>query len=295
MNNFKFSGHDTFNCRQQWLLKGVKLIGNEGYNILNKPDVAISKLGVGKNMVQSIQHWLKAFDLINDNHELMNFTKKMFLGKTPFDPYLEDEATLWLLQYRICKTQYASIFYLIFSEYFNDKISLEFSESQIIQFIEKKLRDNNEREVSKNTLACDFKSFVKSYASPVKTLKTIEDDFNSPLLELNLITQLSSKNSFGETVFKINKENKKNIPVEVFAYCLLDYLAERKDISFDDIRKSLGSYFCLSNDGLDSVIELLCATFPEFVYKNDAGIRQIQIKGITENFHFNLLTTYYGL
>jgi hypothetical protein len=257
--------------------------------------LAISKLGVGKNMVQSIQHWLKAFNLINENHELTDFTKNMFLDETPFDPYLEDEATLWLLQYKICKARYASIFYLVFSEYFIDKISLEFSESQIIQFIEKKLRDKNEREVSRNTLASDFKSFVKSYASPIKSLKTIEDDFNSPLLELNLITQLSIKNNLGETIYKINNESKKNIPIEVFAYCLLDYLAERKDISYDDIRKSLGSYFCLSNDSLDNLIELLCATFPEFVYKSDAGIRQIQIKGIAENFQSNLLTTYYEL
>ncbi|ELI6456076.1 DUF4007 family protein [Flavobacterium psychrophilum] len=29
MNDFKFSGHDTFHCRQQWLSKGIKLIDNE--------------------------------------------------------------------------------------------------------------------------------------------------------------------------------------------------------------------------------------------------------------------------
>lgn len=295
MNNFKFSGHDTFHCRQQWLLKGVKLIDNEGYAVLNRPEIAISKLGVGKNMVQSIQHWLKAFDLVNENHELLDFTKELFLGENAFDSYLEDEATLWLLQYRICKTQYASIFYLVFSEYFNDKISLEFSESQIIQFIENKLRNNNEREVSRNTLASDFKSFVKSYAAPVKTLKTIEDDFNAPLLELNLISQLSAKNSFGETVYRLNRDTRNNVPIEIFAYCLLDLLEESKDISYDGIRKTLGSYFCLSNDGLDNIIEQMCETFPEFVYKSDAGIRQIQIKGITENFQANLLRNYYEL
>jgi len=295
MSALKFSGHDTFHCRQQWLLKGIKLIDNEGYTVFNKPDVAISKLGVGKNMVQSIQHWLKAFGLLNDNHEVLDFTKKMFLDQIPFDPYLEDEGTLWLLQYKICKTQFASIFYLIFSEYFNDKVSLEFSETQIIQFIEKKLRNSNEREVSKNTLSSDFKAFVKSYATPTKSLKTIEDDFNSPLLELNLISQLSSKNNNGDTVYRINKEHRNNIPVEVFAYCLLDYLVGRNEISYDEIRNTLGSYFCLSNDGLDNLIELLCSTYPEFIYKNDAGIRQIQIKGIEKDFHNKLLESYYGI
>lgn len=294
MNTLKFSGHDTFHCRQQWLSKGIKLIDNEGYTVLNRPEIAISRLGVGKNMVQSIQHWLKAFGLINDRHEILEISNKLFLNNNNgFDPYLEDEGTLWLLQYKICKVNYASIFNLIFSEYFNDKVSLEFSERQIIQFIEKKLRDNNIREVSSNTLNSDFKVFVKSYATPTKSLKTIEDDFNSPLLELNLISQLSNKN--GETVYRINKEVRNTIPVAIFAYCLLDYLDIRKVISHDEVRNTFGSYFCLSSDGLDNLIDLLCSTYPEFIYKNDAGIRQIQIKGITKDYQSNLLESYYGI
>lgn len=295
MNILKFSGHDTFHCRQQWLSKGVKLIDNEGFAVFNKPEIAISKLGVGKNMVQSIQHWLKAFGLINESHEVSELARRIFLDNNGFDPYLEDEGTLWLLQYKICKTNYASIYNLIFSEYFNDKVSLEFSESQILQFIEKKLRDTNIREVSSNTLNSDFKVFVKSYAIPTKSLKTIEDDFNSPLLELNLISQLNDKNSRSETVYRINKEIRNTIPIAIFAYCLLDYLEDRKDISHDEIRNTFGSYFCLSSEGLDNLIELLCITYSEFIYKNDAGIRQIQIKGATKDYQDNLLESYYGI
>lgn len=295
MSDFKFSGHDTFHCRQQWLSKGIKIIDNEGYTVFNKPEIAISKLGVGKNMVQSIQHWLKAFGLINDKHDVLELSKKLFLDNYEYDPYLEDEGTLWLLQYKICKTNYASIYNLIFTEYFNDKVSLEFSESQIIQFIEKKLRESNLREVSSNTLNSDYKVFVKSYATPTKSLKTIEDDFNSPLLELNLISQLNTKNSSGEIVYRINKEIRNSIPVAILAYCILDYLGDRNDISYDEIRNSFGSYFCLSSDGLDNLIDKLCLTYPEFIYKNDAGIRQIQIKGITKDYQNNLLESYYGI
>jgi hypothetical protein len=295
MSDFKFSGHDTFHCRQQWLSKGVKMVDSQGYIVFNKPEIAISKLGVGKNMVQSIQHWLKAFGLINDKHEVLEISKKIFLDDFKFDPYLEDEGTLWLLQYKICQTNYASIFNLVFTEYFNDKVSLEFSESQIIQFIEKKLRDNHEREVSVNTLISDYKVFVKSYATPTKSLKTIEDDFNSPLLELSLISQLNAKNNNGETVFRINKEVRNSIPIPILAYCILDYLNGRNEISYDEIRKTIGSYFCLSNDGLDNLVEELCIVFPIFIYKDDAGIRQIQIKGIPEDFQNQLLESYYGV
>lgn len=292
MNDFKFSGHDTFHCRQQWLSKGVKLIDNEGHTVLSSPEIAISKLGVGKNMVQSIQHWIKAFGLMDENHKITELAKKIFNDRNGFDPYLEDEGTLWLLQYKICATNYASIYNIIFTEYFKDKVTLEFSESQIIQFIVKILERNNVREVSKNTLSSDFKAFVRSYSTPKKLLKTIEDDINSPLLELNLITQLN----LGETTtYRINKEDRNNIPIAIFAFCLLDYLGDRDSIKHDEIRNTLGAYFCLTNDGLDNLIEELSLIYPEFIDKNDGGIRQIQIKGIANNFQNNLLESYYGL
>ncbi|MFD2891183.1 DUF4007 family protein [Flavobacterium chuncheonense] len=295
MSNFKFSGHDTFHCRQQWLAKGVKLIESEGITVLNRPDIAISKLGVGKNMVQSIQHWLKSFGLLNEEHAVVDFAHQLFLGEKAYDPYLEDEGTLWLLQYKICNTQYASIYHLIFSEYFQDKVTLEFSESQIVNFLEKQIRDNNEREVSKNTLISDYKAFTKSYATPTKSLKTIEDDFNAPLLELDLISSLDSKNENGQTVYRINKVQRDSLPTAIFAYCLLDYLSDRNEIGYDELRRTIGSYFCLSNDGLDQQIESLCSSYPEFIYKDDAGVRQLQIKGTTTDYPSNLLASYYGV
>lgn len=288
----KFSGHDTFHCRQQWLSKGLQFIENHGYNSFNNTEVAISNLGVGKNMVQSIQHWLRAFDLISETHEIKEFAKDMFFEPKSYDPYLEDEGSLWLLQYKICKTQYASIYNIIFAEYFNDKLNLEFSEFQIIQFIERKIRDKSEREVSKNTLSSDFKAFIKLYTTPTKTLKTIEDDFNSPLLELNLISQLSATNSI-EKQYRLNKEDRSNIPTAIFAYCLLDQFDGNEIVNYDQVRRTLGAYFCLSNESLDNLIDLLSTVYSEFVYKNDAGIRQIQIKGLDQNFKNDLLQAYY--
>lgn len=288
----KFSGHDTFHCRQQWLFKGLQFINNQGYNSFNNTEVAISNLGVGKNMVQSIQHWLRAFDLISETHEIKEFAKDMFFEPKSYDPYLEDEGSLWLLQYRICKTQYASIYNIIFAEYFNDKLNLEFSEYQILQFIERKIRDKSEREVSKNTLSSDFKAFIKLYTTPTKTLKTIEDDFNSPLLELNLISQLSAANG-SEKQYRLNKEDRSNIPTAIFAYCLLDQFDGKEIVNYDQVRRTLGAYFCLSNEALDNLIDLLSTVYSEFVYKNDAGIRQIQIKGLVQNFKNDLLQAYY--
>ena len=71
MLTLRFSGHDTFHCREQWLLKGLHLIEKkdedlnfEGGISNFKENTAIPELGVGKNMVRSIAHWIRAFKSI---------------------------------------------------------------------------------------------------------------------------------------------------------------------------------------------------------------------------------------
>ncbi|RAR73714.1 DUF4007 family protein [Flavobacterium aciduliphilum] len=291
MSNLKFSGHDTFHCRQQWLLKGVEFIDSQRYSGFQNLEEAILNLGVGKNMVQSIQYWLRAFGLINEERKLTDIAKIIFSANGGFDRYLEDEGTLWLLQYLVCTVDIASIYKLIFSDFTNERISNEFDERQIINFIKVKIAESSSRETSENTLSSDFKVFIQSYFSGVRTLKSIEDDFNSPLIELNLISSISREN--GVITYKLNKENRSDFPLEIFGYCLFDLYENNSAIQFKDIRKTLGSYFVISNEGLEIIIENLCREYSEFIFNDDAGIRQIQIKADSEEFKINLLQKYY--
>jgi patatin-like phospholipase/acyl hydrolase len=78
MSNPRFSGHETFHCRHFWLKKGFDFI-EQGLEF-NDPQ-AVVNLGVGKNMVSSIQHWLNAFN-INENNDLSEFSKKGTLSNS---------------------------------------------------------------------------------------------------------------------------------------------------------------------------------------------------------------------
>ncbi|WP_417859760.1 DUF4007 family protein [Winogradskyella sediminis] len=289
----RFSGHDTFHCKEQWILKGLQLVEIQRNRNVFREVETISRLGVGKNMVRSIQHWLRAFGLINDDLIPTDFANSLFLNEA-LDPYLEYEGSLWLLQYFICHSQYASIYRIIFSEYFLDKATNEFSESQIFRFINKRLKENEQKPVTDKTLESDFKVLIRSYVSPTKNQKTVEDDFNVPLLSLNLISDTGRQNDKGQTVFRVNKTNQ-SIPLEIFAYCLLTEFEGELAISFDNVRKSIGSYLCLSNDLLDEMLSQLPQRFNEFVYKDDAGIRQIQIKVNNVEFKNDMLRDYYEL
>lgn len=289
--SYRFSGHDTFHCKEQWLLKGVQLTEKEGFNVLRTVG-AISTLGVGKNMVRSIQHWLKAFNLVDEKGELTNLSKFLFIEKE-FDPYLENDASLWLLQYHLCNNQYASIYKLIFCDYFSDKAVLEFSEHQISRFLNSRLKSSGQKEVAQKTLQADYKVFLRTFLAQAKNYKTVEDDFNVPLVSLNLIEDTGRLNDKGQNVYRINKSNH-NIPLEILAYCLIEEFPDEVAISFDLISRTIGSYLCVSNDWLDHLLSLLASTYKEFVYKNDAGIRQVQVKSKNrDNFKIMILKKYY--
>lgn len=292
-NLLRFSGHDTFHCKEQWLFKGVELSDSYGLDIFKKND-AIPILGVGKNMVRSINHWLKSFGLVDNENEISEFAKFIFL-EDKFDLYLENEGTLWLLQYYLCKTNYSSIYKLIFSSYFSDKATLEFSEYQINNYITRQLLSKNQKVVAEKTLNSDFKVFIRTYVLPSKNEKTVEDDFSAPLIALNLISDTGRKNNANQSVFRINKDIHESISPEIFAYCLLDRFSSESSVSYEKIKQSIGDYFCLSNEGLEILIDLLCQNNKEFVFKDDAGIKQIQLKNIKPQSKINFLKKHYEL
>ena len=292
--SYRFSGHDTFHCKEQWILKGVQLIDNQSNKNIFKESSAIPLLGVGKNMVRSIHHWLRAFGIIDKENTISEFANLLFLTGR-LDPYLENDGSLWLLQYYLCKTNHSSIFQLIFSSYFSDKATLDFSEYQILNFVNRILIDKDQKEIAEKTFNSDFKVFIRTYVSPVKNEKTVEDDFNAPLLSLNLVADTGRKNASNQSVYRLNRSVKDNLSSEIFGYCLLTEFENENSVSYDKIRKTVGSYLCLSNEGLEILIDKLCEEHGEFVYKDDAGVRQLQFKNNSIEFKNKILERHYGV
>ena len=211
--SLRFSGHDTFHCKEQWILKGIQLLEKQDNKNIFREIEAIPLLGVGKNMVRSIHHWLRAFGMVDKENTISEFANLLFLVEK-LDPYLENDGSLWLLQYYLCKTNHSSIFQLIFSNYFSDKATLEFSEFQILNFVNRLLLNKDQKEVAEKTLNSDFKVFIRTYVSPVKNEMTVEDDFNAPLLSLNLVSDSGRKNSANQTVYRLNRRVQDTVSVK---------------------------------------------------------------------------------
>lgn len=129
---YSFSGHESFPCKSMWLKKGYDYLVND--NMFTDPD-AVVKLGVGKNMVQSIRFWLKAFGLSKDD-EVTDIAKYLFDDKNGKDPYAEDNFTLWILHYLLVMTNFSSIYHLVFIDLQREK--KEFDKKQLLSFIKRK-------------------------------------------------------------------------------------------------------------------------------------------------------------
>jgi hypothetical protein len=64
-----FGRHETFALRYSWLTKGFQAFHDSKNKDIFSSDEATIELGVGKNMVNAIKHWLRASSMILDTDE----------------------------------------------------------------------------------------------------------------------------------------------------------------------------------------------------------------------------------
>jgi len=289
-----FSGHDTFHCRHMWLKRGYDFV-KKGRKFSEED--AVVELGVGKNMVAAIAFWMKAFGLIDKDFKLTLFAKFIFddNGK---DPYLEDEATLWLLHYQLITGGIASIYDLIFNEFRKEKV--EFTKDNFIAFVSRKTTETGLAQINKNTLSSDFDVLTKMYIRTDAQSKDKEDTFSGLLTELNIIREEKRKvEEKMMTFYSIPTDERSDVPEDILLYSLLDIGGFDKSISIYSIeqdKNQLSSIYAISRTGLTNKIENLTGN-PKYkrygiTFNDHAGIKELQFK--TKPDKFEILEKYYA-
>lgn len=283
-----FSGHETFQCRHLWLKKGYDFI--KAGKTFNAED-AVVDLGVGKNMVASIRYWMRAFDLLEGNDQLSNLASYLFDDDKGKDPFLEDDASLWLLHHSLVKKGFATSYALIFNELRKERI--EFSKDNFVKFMQLKAESGLNFVFNKNTIESDFEVFVKLYLGTDSGGKDKEEIVAGIFPELNLVRKIERGKS--STLYHIETNDKEQLPNEVFLFLLLDDPSIGMSVSLEALERdynSVGSIFAINRSGLVRKIEALCADYPFLVYKDDAGIRELQFKSKPNSFE--ILDRYYN-
>lgn len=281
-----FSGHETFQCRHLWLKKGYDYI--KAGRSFGAED-AVVDLGVGKNMVNSIRYWMRAFDLSEGVDKMTEFADALF-SDNGHDPYLEDDASLWLLHYHLVRRGYATSYNLIFNEFRREKV--EFTKEAFVRFMRTKAETDLPFAFNKNTIESDFDVFVKLYIGSEST-KDKEEIVSGIFPELNLVRVIQREKM--ASLFHIETNEKEGIPEEVILYAIVTDPGIGLSVNLDNLEKgynSVGSIFAINRTGLVDKIERLCTRYPNMVYKDDAGVRELQFK--KKPHWIEVLNDYYG-
>jgi hypothetical protein len=211
---YGFAGHETFPFRYGWLKKAVDGVARD-HAMFSRHD-AIVVLGVGKNMVQSIHHWGLATQVLSLGEDrILRVTQLGRLLFQEWDPYLEDPASLWLLQWLlVTNPARAAAWHLIFTRYPQP----DFTKAALIEFLAS-LVAHDGMKVRPATLARDIDCFIRTYVPAHTSDRSLpEDTFDCPLAELGLIQRRQDGESYRFTIGA-----RPSLPVDMLGYALLDF------------------------------------------------------------------------
>lgn len=308
-NILKFSGHQTFPIRYGWIYKIIQeVIKGESLSSKSNIEKQMQSMGIGKNMVLSIRHWIRALNLVIciDNKEqiyqLTPLAEQLFThkdGRVAYDEYLDKIGTTWLLHWLLQSTETSNAELnaaRFFFNYFNGiKLKKDFLAIEI-----KDALANHEKELTEETLNKDIDCLLQMYAHKSLQLNKInEDSFSSPFTELGLLKQEDAK------IYIAELSRRSSLPVEIFSYALIDYMQRKykeskvNTLSFDTLLNDVGSpgrVFRLSSAGLSEKLDQVeILSEGKIAWTDTQGLRQVQhtFKNINDINPNQYLKNYY--
>jgi len=215
-----FAGHQTFALRSAWLKKGLDALHDDA-RVFSAEDALVT-LGVGKNMVGSIRHWLIATQLATTTTERGGELVASSLGKflladdRGVDQYLEDPATLWVLHWNLCGPGSQAF---TWTYAFNVWREWEWSPAALVDAIQNAARAISSKPASTETVERDVSVFIQTYVAPSERGQNAEDGLDCPLRELGLLRPALGNQQ--QYTFAVGP--KPSLPTAVFAWALLNF------------------------------------------------------------------------
>ena len=270
----KFSGHETFPFRYDWLRKcltGPFIRDSVAWEVNDPIEQAMVGFGVGKNMVRSMRHWAT---VTGDSVAPTDFGKRLLLDA---DPFLERLGTIWLLHWRIAtNAENATSWYWMFSH----SSSTTVNQASLTDELVRAAAANGWKAVSVGTVQRDVECLLRCYSyCRGKKGEVTEDSIECPLAELELLRPTGDKR-----MFEFRRARQPTLPEGVFAFALAEYLDRRggnhRTLGFDQIAHAPGSpgrVFRLDENGVAERLERIAdVTDGALRWVDTAGIRQLQ-------------------
>lgn len=284
----KIGRHETFTPRYGWLKKGFDAVLEDPY-IFNAPN-AIEKLGVGKNMVRSIRFWCIAFKLINNDLQPTQLGNSLMNDKNGWDPYLEDDASLWLLHWQLFLPTFEAISWPLAFNHCNlwsfDILDL----SKII--INSAQSYPNLAKMSAKTYQRDASCIIRMYVDK----EDKDSEIECPFTQLGLIYNSADKNQVG-----FNTDFKPSLPALLFAAACFSYAEQylppgQKNITLQRVVfgfNSPGIAFKISETDAGNLLDEASKSLNGFSLVSRLGDTQLFFEESPKQLYLNALNKYY--
>jgi len=279
-DNVAFGRHETFALRYAWLPKGFQAVINDS-GIFESENATVS-LGVGKNMVTAIRYWLQACQMIEKVDSVWAPTEIGTVILDPrkgLDPYLEDEATIWLIHWLLSSNStIATAWYWFFNKFHRPEFTGSELQSALSDFAKESIL--NSKRPKKTTSDKDALLIPRMYTQSKGNGRTpLEEALDSPLASLRLMTQ-----SAGGRSYQSRPEARSGLPIGILGFAVSQLIEGKgaKSIPIEDLMYSrdeypaLGSIFRLTEMDLLAKLEKLVGYIPDvFAINETAGIHQL--------------------
>ena len=277
-NRVSFGRHETFSLRYSWLSKGFHALKKKP--TLFDSDDAVVDLGVGRNMVSAIRYWLRACQLVTPAKpdRPQDIGNLIFDAKEGVDPYLEDEATIWLVHWLLAtNAELATSWYWFFNKFHKPEFTGQELQTALHDFIKEQVKA---RLPAVGTLKNDTLLLPRMYAQSKGNTRTpLEEALDSPLSLLGLITQTAGGRSY-----QSKPEARPGLPTGIFAFAVTQLMQDRglTAIPIEELMYSRndyvapGSVFRLTETDLITKLERMVDYLPGYYeIRETAGIHQL--------------------
>lgn len=278
MAAIRLKGHEKFHLREGWIAKGL-------YGVSANPRVfsgsdGTDQLGVGTNMVKSIKYWMLAMGLIKEGQK--NGAELTDLGKMilKYDPFLEDDPSLWLLHSYIAKNNFRSTVWYLF---FNKCQAEEFTKEELYIVLRKELISYAETDsFPESSLKDDIDVLLNMYSKDIKN-DDPEDKNKCPLASLKLIKKEGD-------VYYRQQPDMRHFRDEIILYELGNIFEEESSIGIDYVAELAANIYHLSRVAINTILDRL-DNAGYITVNRTAGLdeiypnKKISVKKIIEDYY----------
>ncbi|MCP4195907.1 MAG: DUF4007 family protein [Proteobacteria bacterium] len=270
-----FSGHETFPLRYGWLQKAFRAVKEaaspkDAVHVFRDSD-SIARFGVGRNMVGAIRYWATGSGILDETKDglITTWLGDMLFGENGTDPYLEEDASLWMLHWHLVARARLTSAYWLFNEFRGGS----FVRQDIVAPLLKLAQEQEWSRVASTTVDRDIQCLLRTYIGGRGSSEAGE----SILAELGLIRPMDKQRS------RLSRGRKQNLPNSVFLYCFNEFWdkfsSEQSTMSFENAAYAPGSpgrVFLLDEDDIvDRLEQLEDISDGTLAWSETAGLRQI--------------------